>query len=78
MWDAIITAGNIAFIPALIPTIFSKQAYVPRITSGMCVIGVLIVVIGLMGAGLVLSPVVVGGVGVLWGFIFVFRGASAA
>jgi hypothetical protein len=77
MWDAIITMGNIAFIPALLPTIFSKQAHVPRLTSGTCVIGVLIVVLGLLGAGLVLSPVVVAGVGVMWGFIFVFRGGTS-
>ena len=76
MWDAIITIGNIAFIPALLPTILSKRAYVPRLTSGVSMIGILVVVIGLMGAGLVLSPIVVGGVGVMWGFIFFFRGAS--
>ncbi len=77
MWDAIITLGNIAFIPALLPTVFSKRAYVPRLTSGVSMIGILVVVIGLMGAGLVLSPIVVGGVGVLWGFIFLFRGAPS-
>ena len=74
MWDAVITVGNIAFIPALVPTLVSKRAYVPRLTSGTAVVGVLIVVLGLVGAGLVLSPVVVGAVGVMWCFIFVFRG----
>lgn len=74
MWDAIITVGNIAFIPALLPTILSKRARVPRLTSGISIIGILIVVIGLLGAGLVLSPIVVAGVGMMWGFIFLFRG----
>jgi len=74
MWDAIITVGNIAFIPALLPTVFSKRSHVPRLTSGISVIGILIVVVGLVGAGLVLSPIVVGGVGTMWGFIFLFRG----
>jgi hypothetical protein len=76
MWDAIITLGNIAFIPALLPTILSKHARVPRLTSAISIIGVLIVVLGLLGAGLVLSPVVVASVGVMWGFIFVFRGGT--
>ena len=74
MWDAIITVGNIAFIPALLPTIFSRRAYVPRLTSGITVIGVAVVIVGLTGAGLVLSPIVVGAVGIMWGFIFLFRG----
>jgi len=77
MWDAILTVGNIAFIPALLPTVLSKRAYVPRLTSGISVIGVLAVVFGLVGAGLVISPIVVGGVGMMWGFIFLFRGAAS-
>jgi hypothetical protein len=76
MWDAVITVGNIAFIPALVPTLVSKRAYIPRLTSGMAVVGVLIVVLGLVGTGLVVSPVVVAAVGVMWGFIFVFRGEN--
>jgi len=77
MWDAIITLGNIAFIPALLPTILSKRACVPRLTSAISIIGILTVVFGLIGAGLVVSPIVVGGVGMMWGFIFLFRGATS-
>ncbi len=76
MWDAIITVGNIAFIPALLPTVLSRRARIPRLTSGISLIGILTVVIGLVGAGLVVSPIVVVGVGMMWGYIFLFRGAT--
>jgi hypothetical protein len=74
MWDALITAGNLVFIPALLTTIVNKQTYIPRITSGISLLGVATVIIGLVGEGLVLSPIVVAAIGVLWGFIFLFRG----
>ena len=74
MWDVLITLGNLAFIPALLPTIANRRAYVPRLTSGMSIAGILIVIVGLTGAGLVLSPIVVAAIGVMWGLIFIFRG----
>ncbi len=74
MWDVLITLGNLAFIPALVPTILNRNAYVPRLTSGISLIGIVVVVAGLVGAGLVLSPIVVAAIGMLWGLIFVFRG----
>ena len=77
MWDALITAGNLVFIPALLTTIVNKRTYIPRITSGISLLGVATVIIGLVGEGLVLSPIVVAAIGVLWGFIFLFRGQSA-
>lgn len=77
MWDALVTIGNLVFIPALMVTILDKRAYIPRKTSGMSLLGIVVVMIGLIGAGLVFSPIVVGGIGLLWLFIFLFRAVPA-
>ena len=74
MWDVLITLGNIAFIPALLPTIVNRNAYVPRLTSGISLLGIVVVIVGLTGAGLVLSAIVVAAIGMMWGLIFLFRG----
>jgi hypothetical protein len=74
VWDLLITIGNLAVIPALVPTLINRRAYVPRLTSGLSVLGISVVVTGLAGAGLVLSPIVVGVIGLMWALIFVFRG----
>lgn len=76
MWDVLITIGNLAFIPALLPTIVNRRAFIPRITSGMSMVGIATVIVGLVGAGLVISPIVVGAIGILWALIFVYRGRS--
>lgn len=73
MWDALITAGNLIIIPALLTTALDQRAYIPRLTSGISVVGITAVVIGLVGAGLILSPIVLGIVGAIWLFIFLFR-----
>jgi hypothetical protein len=73
MWDALITAGNLIIIPALLTTALDRRAYIPRLTSGVSVIGLTAVMIGLIGAGLILSPIVVGIIGLLWLFIFLYR-----
>jgi len=77
MWDALITVGNIAFIPALVPALLNRSAYIPRITSALSLLGVSVVVVGLLGAGLVLSPIVVAAIGMMWALIFLFRGRAA-
>jgi hypothetical protein len=74
MWDALITAGNLVIVPALLPTLLNRRAYVPRVTSGMTVLGIVLAIAGLFGAGLLLSPLVLAAVACLWLFIFVFRG----
>ncbi len=74
MWDLLITIGNLAIIPALLPTLANKRAYIPRFTSGLSVLGISTVTAGLIGAGLVLSPIVVGGIACMWALIFLFRG----
>lgn len=76
VWDVLVTIGNLVIIPALLPTILNPRAYVPRLTSGMSVLGIGTVVVGLAGAGLALSPIVVGCIAVLWGFIFLRRGRA--
>ncbi|HEU4758591.1 MAG TPA: hypothetical protein VFT91_01285 [Dehalococcoidia bacterium] len=77
MWDVLVTLGNLAFIPALMPVILNKEAYVPRLTSGMSLLGVAVVIVGLTGAGLVLSPIVVAVIGMMWVLVFLFRGRPA-
>lgn len=74
MWDVLITLGNLVFILALLPTVLHRGTYVPRLTSGLSLLGVAVVIVGLIGAGLVLSPIVVAVIGLLWGLIFILRG----
>ena len=73
MWDALVTAGNLIIIPALLTTALDQRAYIPRLTSGISVVGITAVVIGLVGVGLTLSPIVLGIIGAIWLFIFLFR-----
>ena len=73
MWDILITVGNLIIIPALITTVLDKRAYIPRLSSGMSLVGLVAVVIGMVGTGLVFSPIVVGIIGLFWVFIFFFR-----
>jgi hypothetical protein len=73
MWDALITIGNIIVIPALLAMVMDKKLYVPRVSSGMSLIGLSLVIAGLIGGGFVLSPIVLGVIAALWLFIFLFR-----
>jgi len=76
MWDILITIGNLIILPAMLGTAVNKNSYVPRFTSGFSTLGVMLVVIGLVGAGLYFSTVVVSGIAALWVFIFLFRGTA--
>ena len=73
-WDLLITAGSIIFIPSLLPTLFNKNAYIPKLTSVPTTIGLLIIVAGFIGLGLVTSPIITIITAILWGFIVLFRG----
>ena len=73
MWDVLVTAGNLIIIPALLTTALDQRAYIPRLTSGISLVGITAVVIGLVGVGLILSPILLGIVGAIWLFIFLFR-----
>ena len=73
MWDLLITAGNLIIIPALLMTVRDRHAYIPRLSSGISLVGLVAVVIGMVGTGLVLSPIVVSIIGALWVYIFLFR-----
>lgn len=76
MWDALITAGNLVFIPGLLAIALNKRSYIPRLSSGISLVGVTTVIAGLAGTGLVFSPIVVGVIGLLWVYIFLYRGRS--
>lgn len=73
MWDILITAGNVIIIPALLTTALDKRAYIPRLTSGVSLVGLTAVIVGLFGAGLVFSPIILIVIGLLWAYIFLFR-----
>jgi hypothetical protein len=73
MWDFLLTIGNALFIPALVPAILDKRAYIPRTTSGLAVVGIVVVIVGLIGEGLVLSPAIAVVGATMWAFIFLFR-----
>jgi len=77
MWDALITVGNLVFIPGLLTIALNKRSYIPRLSSGISLVGVVTVTVGLIGAGLVLSPIVVALIGLLWVYIFLFRGQAS-
>ena len=74
MWDLIIAIGNLILLPSLLPTLLDSRSYVPRITSGFAVIGLSFVVVGLIGEGFVISPVLTSLAVLIWTFIFLFRG----
>jgi hypothetical protein len=73
MWDILITAGNLIIIPALLNTVLDKRTYIPRLTSGVSCVGLTAVTVGLVGEGLVFSPIVLALIGLLWVYIFLFR-----
>jgi len=73
-WDILLTGGTALFIPGLMPTLFSREAYVPRATSAVTVVGLTAIIAGLIGSGLVLSPIVSSVTAVMWVFIFFRRG----
>ena len=73
-WDALITLGTLVFIPGLVPTLLSKEAYVPRVTSAVTLVGLSTIIVGLIGSGLVFSPIMSGMTLVMWVFIFFRRG----
>jgi len=74
MWDVVIAIGNLILLPSLLPTLLDTRSYVPRITSGFAVIGLSFVIVGLIGEGFVISPILTSTAVLLWGFIFLFRG----
>ena len=73
-WDVLLTFGTILFIPGLMLTLLSREAYVPRLTSAVSVVALTVIIVALIGTGLVLSPIVSTVIAVIWVFIFVFRG----
>ncbi|HUF53159.1 MAG TPA: hypothetical protein VMR52_05220 [Dehalococcoidia bacterium] len=73
MWDVLLTIGNAIFIPSLVPALIDRRAFIPRQTSGLAMIGVAIVLVALLGQGLLFSPLIVAVIGLMWGFIFLFR-----
>ncbi len=74
MWDLVIAIGNLILLPSLLPTLLDSRSYVPRITSGFAVIGLSFVVVGLIGEGFVISPILTSAAVLIWTFIFLFRG----
>ena len=73
-WDVLLTLGTILFIPGLMPTLLSREAYVPRLTSAVSVVALTTIIVALIGTGFVLSPIVATVTAVIWASIFVFRG----
>jgi hypothetical protein len=77
VWDILLTLGNAVFIPSLLPALFDSRSYIPRKTSGLAIIGILIVLVALFGQGLFFSPMMTACVGAMWLFIFLFRARPA-
>jgi fatty acid desaturase len=78
MWDLLVTVGNIIVIPALVTMVLDKKLYVPRISSAMSLVGLGFVMVGLVGGGFILSPIVLGVITLMWLFIFLFRATPIA
>lgn len=77
MWDLLITVGNLIVIPSLITMVLDKKLYVPRISSGMSLVGLSLVIAGLVGGGFYMSASVLSVIAALWVFIFFFRAQAA-
>ena len=73
-WDLLITAGNIAFLPGLALLLVDRQTYIPRLISLINIAALIAVVVGLVGAGFVTSPVIAAVAALGWVFIYLFRG----
>lgn len=73
MWDALITLGNLIIIPAMLKTVLDKHTYIPRLSSGLSLVGIAAVLVGLVGAELYLSAIVISVIGAMWGYLFLFR-----
>ena len=73
MWDALITAGNLIIVPAMLKTVLDKQTYIPRLSSSLSLIGIAAVMVGLIGAGLYLSAAVIAVIGLMWLYLYLFR-----
>ena len=78
MWDILVSLGNLVIIPAMLGMLLDRRSYVPRFTSGTSVVGITAVIVGLVGAGLVFSPIVLSVIGLMWLYIFLFRHQPAA
>jgi hypothetical protein len=76
VWGASVTVGQFIH-PASFVTALNHWAYLPRPTSGTSFLRASIVALGLIGAGLVLSPVAGATIGVPWTFILLFRNNPA-
>lgn len=76
MWDVLITAGNLIIIPAMLKTVLDKHAYIPRLSSGLSLLGIAAVAIGLVGAELYFSASVIVLIGLMWLYLFLFRARS--
>ena len=77
MWDILITLGNLVIIPALLNSVLDKRTYIPRLTSGVSLVGIGAIVVGLVGEGRVFSPIVLAIIGLIWLYIFLFRNTPA-
>jgi hypothetical protein len=73
MWDLLVTIGNLIVIPALLAMVLDKKLYVPRISSGVSLIGLSLVIVGLVGGGFIMSPIVLAVIEAMWVFIFFYR-----
>ncbi|KKK66953.1 hypothetical protein LCGC14_2958930 [marine sediment metagenome] len=74
MWDYLILVATLALTPGILPTLFNKEAYVPRVSSGVFTVAIAAIAIGLYGSGLPLGATanVLGSA--VWGLVFVLRG----
>lgn len=74
MWDWVLLVSTLALTPATLPTLFSRDAYVPRLTSGVFCIAITGIATSLFASGLPLGAGASALGSLVWGSVFVLRG----
>ncbi len=74
MWDYVLLVSTLALTPGILPVIFHKDAYVPRLSSGMFVVGIAGIALALFMSGLYLGAGANAMSTLEWAFVFTFRG----
>ena len=73
-WDLVLAGAQVALDLCLLPTVFHKEAYVPRFTSGSTAFGLAVVALALFNIGAPLGALSAISGAALWAFVYASRG----
>jgi hypothetical protein len=76
MWDWVLLVSTLTLTPGILPVIFNRRAYLPRLSSGMFALGISGIAASLFAEGLYLGASA-NTLSVLgWMFVFIWRGSK--